>query len=74
MIRPHLGDKINDHKTQGEWKIQLRMLINFVSPKDSGETRTMHTISNSIEIMIGNETDEIIKKLFNSFLQKYQKN
>ena len=32
----------------------------------------MHTRSNSIEIMIGNETNEIIKKLFNSFLQKYQ--
>ena len=28
--------------------------------------------SNNIEIMIGNETDEIIKKLFNSLLQKYQ--
>ena len=50
------------------------MLINFVSPKDSDETHTMHTISNSIEIMIGNETDEIIKKVFNSFLQKYQEN
>ena len=32
----------------------------------------MHTTNNSVEIMIGNETNEIIKKLFNSFLQKYQ--
>ena len=34
--------------------------------------RTMHTKSNNVEIMIGSETNEIIKDLFESFLQKYQ--
>ena len=29
MIRPYLSDIINDHKTQGEWKIQLTMAINL---------------------------------------------
>ena len=48
------------------------MAINFISSKDSGEIRTMHTKSNNVEIMIGSETDEIIKNLFESFLQKYQ--
>ena len=48
------------------------MTINFISSKDSDETRTMHTKSNNVEIMIGNETNEIIKDLFESFLQKYQ--
>ena len=48
------------------------MAINFVSSKDSDETRTMHTKSNNVEIMIGSETDEIIEDLFESFLQKYQ--
>ena len=43
-----------------------------MSSKDSDEIRTMQITSNNIEIMIGNETDEIIKKLFNSLLQKYQ--
>ena len=43
-----------------------------MSSKDSNEIRTMQITSNNIEIMIGNETDEIIKKLFNSLLQKYQ--
>ena len=33
------------------------MAISFMSSKDSDETRTMHTKSNNIEIMIGNETD-----------------
>ena len=49
------------------------MAINFISSKDSDKTGTMHTKSNNIKIMIGNETDEIIKKHFESLLQRYQK-
>ena len=60
MMRPYLTDIINDHKTEGEWKIQLTMTIDFMSSKDSEETRTMRTKNHNIEIMIGNETDEII--------------
>ena len=48
------------------------MIINFISSKDSDEIRTMCTKSNNIEIMMGSETDEIIKKVFESLLQKYQ--
>ena len=29
IIRPYLEDIINDHKTQGEWRIQLTTAINF---------------------------------------------
>ena len=32
----------------------------------------MHAKSDNIEIMIGNETDEIIEKLFETLLQRYQ--
>ena len=60
------------YKTQSEWKIQLTMAINFISSKDSDETRTMNTKSNNVKIMMGSETDEIIEDLFQSFLQKYQ--
>ena len=63
MIWPYLSDTINDHETQSEWKIQLTMHINFISSRDSDETRTMHTKSHNIEIMMGNETDKIIEKL-----------
>ena len=49
------------------------MSINFISSKDSDETCNMHTKSNNIEIMVGSETDEIIKELFKSLLQRYQK-
>ena len=30
MIRPYLSDVIIDCKTQGEWKTQLTMSINFL--------------------------------------------
>ena len=34
----------------------------------------MYTKSHNIEIMKGDETDEIIEKLIESYLQNYQKN
>ena len=70
--RYHSGNKSWIGKTSSEWKIQLTMAINFISSKDSDETRTMHTRSNNVEIMVGSETNEIIKDLFESVLQKYQ--
>ena len=73
MMRPYLSDIINDDKTRREWEIQFTIQINFISSKDFEETRTMYTKSHNIEIIIGNETDEIIEKNFESFLQNYQK-
>ena len=64
---------IIDQKTEGEWKIQLTMSINFISFKDSDEICNLHTRSNNIEIMMVNETDEIIDEIFEYFLQNYQK-
>ena len=64
---------IIDQKTEGEWKIQLTMSINFISSKDSDEICNLHTRSNNIEIMMVNETDEIIDEIFEYFLQNYQK-
>ena len=60
MMRPYLSDIIHDHKTEGEWNIQQTMKIDFMSSKDSEETRSMRTKSHNIEIMIGNETGGII--------------
>ena len=39
---------------------------------DTGETRTMDSKSNNLELLMGSETDDIIKELFKSFLQGYQ--
>ena len=49
--------------------------INFVSLKPgSHETRIMHTRSDNEEFMNGDDTNEIVKRLFESFLQKYEEN
>ena len=48
------------------------MTVNFVSSKDFDEIRTMHTKSDNIYIMMGYETDDSIKELFESLLQRYQ--
>ena len=55
-----------------DYKIQLTMIINFISYKDSDAAQSRHTKSDNIEIMMGSETDDIINKLFESLLQRYQ--
>ena len=75
LIEPYLRELINDHKSKGEWKIQLTAQINFISSRPgSDETRVMHTRSVNEEFMNGSDTDEIIKELFKSLLQRYQEN
>ena len=75
MIEPYLRELINDHKSKGEWKIQLTAQINFISLRPgSDETRVMHTKSINEEFMNGSDTDEIIKEPFKSLLQRYQEN
>ena len=73
MIKPYLSDMIIDCKTQGKWKIQLTMSINFIFSKGSDETRNWRTKRHNKEIMMSNETDGIFDELFESFLQNYQK-
>ena len=76
-IMPYLSDLINENKAiennSNEWKIQINMNVNFVSSNDTGETRTIFVWSDNEEIRSGNETDDIIKGLLNSFLNNYQK-
>ena len=64
IIIPYLSDMINNHKTRREWKIQLTMQNNFISCKDSEETRTMYTNSHNIEIMMGNKNTWNYQKTF----------
>ena len=71
----YLRKLIEEYKLKGEWKLQLIAEINFKSLKPgSDETRTMHNRSYNKEFMNGDETDEIVEELFESFLQKYEEN
>ena len=72
-LRVHSINEVIDYETQfGEGKILLIMSINFISSKDSDETRIMITKSDNIEILMGSETVDITEQRFESLLQKYQ--
>ena len=75
LIENYLRELINYYKNKGEWELQLIAEISFISLKPgSDETRTMHNRSDNKEFMNGDETDESIEELFESFLQKYEEN
>ena len=59
-------------RASGERKIHVTMKINFISAGDSDDSQSMHSKSDSIEVIIGNNTDKIINELFSSLLARYQ--
>ena len=76
----------DDFIPSGVWKIDLTIKINFISSKDSGESKPMCTKSEiiehknyknyrniieiNIEIMVGNNANEIINERFSSLLTR----
>ena len=48
-------------------KMQLTIANNVIFSMDNDEEHVIHSKSDNIEIMINDEADEIIKKLFDSF-------
>ena len=75
LIEKYLRKLINYYKKKGERKVQLIAEISFISLKPlSDETHIMHTRSDNEEFMSGSDTDEIIKGLFETLLQKYEEN
>ena len=67
-----MSDIISDYKTQGEWRIQLTIAINFIPSKYKHSTHTMHSKSDKTEIVQGNEIGKTIEQPFESLWQKYQ--
>ena len=60
-ITPYLFDLINDHRiARRVWKIQINMHVNFISSKDTGETRIYYIWSDNVSIMHGKDTYDII--------------
>ena len=59
--------------TSRVWKIQISLRVNFISFQDTGETRIIYVWSDKVKIMWGSVTDDTIRKLFESFLNNYQK-
>ena len=75
LIEKYLRELLEEYKQKGESKVQLTTEVNFISLKPgSDETRIMYTRSDNIEIMFGDDNDDIIKQLFESLLKKYEQN
>ena len=83
MIRPYLRDLINYHKPtaklnndngaeRGEWKVQLVMQNNCISVKKFEDTRTINSTSKPVEIFMGNDTEDVIDRLFDTTLGRSQ--
>ena len=68
-IRLYLKDIINNLKKSDTWKIQLKIAMNSISSKDNDKERAIHSKIDNIEIMINDEADEVVKKLFKSLAQ-----
>ena len=50
------------------WKTQLTSEINFFSLKYAGEERVMHSKSDDIKLMLYDNANEVVDKLFESLL------
>ena len=62
---------IEKFNISNEWQIKLTMNDNFISSQDNDDKQLIYSKSDHIEIMIGNETDEIINDLFQLRLTRY---
>ena len=59
---PYLYDLINDHTiVRRVWKIQINMHVNFISSRDTGETRIYYVWIDKVSIMQGENTNVIIR-------------
>ena len=75
LIENYLRELIEEYKLKEEWKVQLTIEVNFISLKPSSDgTRIRYTRSDNIEIMFGDDNDDIIEQFFESLLQKYEEN
>ena len=70
-LKPYLKD-INNLKKYELWKIQLTIAINFISSKDTDKVRVIRSKRDNIQFMIDDNATEVIEKLSESLLNRYQ--
>ena len=68
-IEHNYKDTGKDLKKSYTWKIQLTIVINFISSNDNDEKRKIHLKKDNIQIMINDKADEILDgvNLFDHF-------
>ena len=67
-IEPSLIDLINKYKNDS-WKVQLNMKIIFTPIEDFIDKRALYVKTKNVEIMMGSDTKEIVKELFESIIE-----
>ena len=67
MIRPYLSDIINDHKTQGEWRIHSDNTI--IKHKTQSEWKIQLTMA--INFIYSKDSDETRTMLVKQILKEY---
>ena len=72
-IKPHLKN-IFDLEKFDTWKsiMNLKIIMNFTSSKDTDEEWLTHSKSDNIEVMTYDNLDKIIEKLFDLLLSRYK--
>ena len=56
------------------WKIQLTIVINFISSKDAEKERERHTRSENIKFTSYNDASEVADELLESLRSRYHVN
>ena len=65
LVKSGYNGNYVQYESKGEKMLTLKEYLTLID---------MHTRSDNIEIMIGDDNDDIIEELFKSFLQKYEEN
>ena len=62
----------NEENDRAEWKIQLTMQYNCISVKNFEDTRAISTKSEPVELFMGSNTNDVIDRLFDTTLKRFQ--
>ena len=66
------NDSNSNNNNRAEWKIQVKMQNSCISTKSFEETRNIYTKREPLKIFMGNDTKDVIDKLYNTLLQRFQ--
>ena len=68
-----LNNEANDSDAErGEWKIQLVMQNNCISVKNFEDTHIIYSAPKPAEIFMGSDTKDVIDRLFDTSLERFQ--
>ena len=71
-MKTYLRDIIINLQKSDTWKIQLTIVINFISSNDADEEHVMHSKSDNIKFVLYDNANEVVNELFESLLSRYQ--